>query len=377
MNQVIRASSDEDFSKMGLEDFLFRNTNYQTMVDGTTLGLEKITLESVKSHYRDFFSSANLTIGIAGNYPPKFTARLQEAMQKLPQKNKEIPAITKVASPDGINVEIIAKENAMGSAIFMGFPLPVTRTDDEFAALMVANSWLGEHRKSYSRLYQKIREARSMNYGDYSYIEWYENGGQNMLPPPGVPRSNNYFSIWIRPVQTGESLRKQYSELAEIKTGHAHFAIRMALREMQMLIDNGLTDEDFELTKKFLLSYMKLYIQTPSRQLGYLMDSKFYGRKDYIAEMQTLLQKLSLDDVNNAIKKYWQTQRMFITIVTDDSEATPLYSSLMNNEKSPMSYSDQLKSTLPPELLREDEAVSGYSLNIRKVSIVKAAEMFR
>ena len=39
----------------------------------------------------------------------------------------------------------------------------------DVAALMVANSWLGEHRKSYSRLYQKIREARSMNYGDYSY----------------------------------------------------------------------------------------------------------------------------------------------------------------------------------------------------------------
>ena len=35
----------------------------------------------------------------------------------------------------------------------------LTRSNNDFAALMVANSWLGEHRKSYSRLYQKIREG--------------------------------------------------------------------------------------------------------------------------------------------------------------------------------------------------------------------------
>jgi zinc protease len=55
--------------------------------------------------------------------------------------------------------------------------MDITRAKDDFAALMVANSWLGEHRKSYSQLYKKIREARSMNYGDYTYIEWYDNGG--------------------------------------------------------------------------------------------------------------------------------------------------------------------------------------------------------
>ena len=116
--------------------------------------------------------------------------------------------------------------------------------DDEFAALMVANSWMGEHRKSYSRLYQKIREARSMNYGDYSYIEWYQAGGQNQLPPYGVPRSSNYWSIWIRPVQIASQLRAQYEELANVTVGHAHFALRMAIRELDLLIENGVHVQD-------------------------------------------------------------------------------------------------------------------------------------
>ena len=33
VNEVIRASSDEEYCKMGLEDLLFRGTNYQHMVN--------------------------------------------------------------------------------------------------------------------------------------------------------------------------------------------------------------------------------------------------------------------------------------------------------------------------------------------------------
>ena len=48
---------------------------------------------------------------------------------------------------------------------------------------MVANSYLGEHIAKRTAAYtSKIREKRSMNYGDYSYIEWYDNGGPANQP---------------------------------------------------------------------------------------------------------------------------------------------------------------------------------------------------
>ncbi len=84
-----------------------------------------------------------------------------------------------------------------------------------------------------------------MNYGDYTYIEWYQNGGGNMLPATGVPRTSNYFSFWIRPVQTAKGLKAQYPELNNITIGHAHFAIRMVLSEMNNLIQNGMTSREF------------------------------------------------------------------------------------------------------------------------------------
>ncbi len=377
VDQVIRASSDEEYSKKALEEFLFRGTNYQHLTSGTTQGLKSITLEDAKSHYKNFFTRSNITIGIAGNYSPEFLTRIKSDMNALSPVAPVVPAPGKAKMPDGMNVEIVSKDNALGSAIFAGFPIDITRAKDDFAALMVANSWLGEHRKSYSRLYQKIRESRSMNYGDYTYIEWYQNGGSNMLPAPGVPRSSNYFSIWIRPVQTAKGLKGQYPELSDINIGHAHFALRMVLKEMDALIQKGMTQENFELTKDFLRSYMKLYVQSPERQLGFLMDANFYGRKDYIMEMDNLLSKLTLADVNTAIKKYWQTKNMDVLVITDKSEAEPLAKSLRENAPSPMSYSNNLKSALSKDILEEDKTVEKYPMPVKSVNIVSSDDTFR
>ena len=248
---------------------LFRGTNYQHMKQGTSAGVTAITLDDVKKHYAEFFTRANLMIGIAGGYDDAFLAMLRRTWQRFRERPPRSPSRA-ARTPDGVVVEIVAKDDAFGSAIFTGVPLKVTRASDEFAALMVANSYLGEHRKSYSKLYQEIRATRSMNYGDYSYIEWYEGGGGNMLPPPGVPRTSNYFSIWIRPVQIAAQLRQQYPELADVPIGHAHFALRMAFYELGQLVNNGMTEEQFEATRTFLRSYVKLYVQTPSDRLGYL-----------------------------------------------------------------------------------------------------------
>ena len=375
--QVIRTSSDEEYSKKALEDLLFRGTNYQHMVAGTVSGIAQLTLASCKEHYSKYFRQDNLTVGIAGNYETSLLNRLKADIKKLPAGVPDLPQPGAPNKPDGIDVEIIAKQGALGSAIFTGAPLAITRADDDFAALMVANSWLGEHRKSYSRLYQKIREERSMNYGDYSYIEWYSNGGGNMLPPSGVPRTSNYFAIWIRPVQIAKGLKEQYPELAEITIGHAQFALRMAIRELNNMITKGMSQEDFELTRTFLRSYIKLYIQTPESQLGFLMDSRFYGRKDYIGEIDALMAKVTLEDVNRAIKKYWKSDAMFVTIVTDVSEAEPLAESLKKNLPSPMSYSDSLRESLPETLLKEDNEVATFKLNVKSVKIVDSNKTFQ
>jgi zinc protease len=377
VDQVIRASSDEEYSKMALEDLLFRGTNYQHMVQGKTASVNSITLEDVRDHYNNFFTRNNLMIGIAGSYSKEFLEILKNDLSNLSGVEPQVPQAPEVNMPEGIKVEIVAKENAFGSAIYTGFPMNITREDDEFAALMVANSYLGEHRKSYGRLYQQIREIRSMNYGTYSYIEWYPSGGGNMLPPSGAPRRANYFSLWVRPVQIAKQLKMQYEELSDIEVGHAHFALRMALREVDKIIKDGLTQEEFEAARTFLRSYIKLYPRNLAEQIGYLMDSRFYDRRNFVEEFDKLLADLTLDDVNNAVKKHWQVENMYVTIITDQSEAEALARSLKENTSSPMSYANIVKAGLPSEVLSEDDEAAGYRLNVTSVEIVDSKETFK
>ncbi len=377
VDQLVRASSDEDYSKFALEHQLFRGGNMGHLVQGTSASVKSITLDDIQAHYRKAFTRHNVSIGIAGNYRDALLSRFKADMSELPDTTFAPASPSKARLASGIEVKIISKQGAFGSAIFTGAPLGITRAEDEFAALMIANSWMGEHRKSYSRLYQKIRETRSMNYGDYSYIEWYSQGGNFQLPPSGVPRTSNYWAIWIRPVQIATQLKGQYEELANISIGHAHFALRMAIREFDLLIKNGMTEGDFEATRTFLRSYSKLYAQSPSQQLGWLMDSRFYGRSDYLAELDTLLENATLEQVNASLRKHWQTENMFVTIVTDESEAKALADSLIGNIPSPMSYSDLVRSGLASEVLKEDEEVAKYHLNIRKVTIVESADTFQ
>ena len=79
-------------------------------------------------------------------------------------------------------------------------PIEVTRSHPDFAALSVARAWLGEHRSSMSHLYQRIRELRGMNYGDYAYIEAFPGGMFQFFPEPNVARRAQLFEVWIRPV---------------------------------------------------------------------------------------------------------------------------------------------------------------------------------
>lgn len=376
VTEDIPNNNDEELSKLVLDTLLYANHPYEHLIEGTEAALQKMTLDDVKSFYKKYFTQANLMVGMAGGYDDAFKQRVMKDVEKLPKGSvlrKEIPH---PAMPDGTVVRIISKPNTFGSAVFMGYPLKIDRSNDEFAALMVANSYLGEHRKSYGQLYSKMRSLRSLNYGDYSYIEWYPQGHSVQLPLSGYPRKTNFFSIWIRPVQ----IAKQFAGiegLQQPELGNGHFVIRQSLRELQHLVDKGLTEEDFNRTRNFLIGYMKLYIQSQTSRLGFLMDSRFYGRQDYINDMIGLLKKLTLDDVNAAIRKHFQTQNIYVAVITDDSEAEKLAESIRKNGSAPIVYTPLVSKGLPKEVVEEDKEIDAYRLNVRQVEVIDSKTLFR
>jgi zinc protease len=390
VNTSMINTNDEALSKYVLEAELFKGHPYAHPTEGLQASVKSITLADVKAHFANYFTKNNLVLGIAGNYSAAFLEKYKADFMALPEGKKGLIDLPSVPMPKGIETSIIAKEKTFGSALFMGFPMDLTRSKDDFAAMMVANSYFGEHRKSYSLLYQKMREARSLNYGDYSYIEWYPAGHSVQLPLTGTPRRANYFAIWIRPVQIakqlanvkgnigaqGEFITNMESGSETAKLGQAHFVLRQSLRELKALVEKGLSQEDFNLTRDFIRGYSKQYIRNQTLRLGYLMDSYAYGREDFIMEMDVLLAKLTREDVNNAIKKYLQFDNMKVAIITDTSEAEKLAKSIKNKTVSPIIYKAGVFSGMSKELLEEDKKIMNFDYKVGKTKVTNSKKLF-
>ncbi|MGH2567633.1 MAG: M16 family metallopeptidase, partial [Bacteroidota bacterium] len=180
LENTLRYASDEELGKAVLYNGIYTGTPYGHITAGTIEAVKGITLEDVKGFYAKYYTRDNLVIGLGGGYDDALLETVKKDLATLPAG-----AVQPVPKPspqklDGVRVTIVEKD-APATAISMGYPIEVLRGTKEWYALAIANSWLGEHRNSASHLYQVIREKRGLNYGDYSYIEHYPNGGQLML----------------------------------------------------------------------------------------------------------------------------------------------------------------------------------------------------
>ncbi len=365
LEKTLRFASDEELGKAALTEAIFDGTPYHHPVAGTVAGLSSITLDDVTSFYRTHYTREATAVALGGGYGDDLPGRFAATLQQLPEGTA--PAIREIQTTaiSGRRVLLVDKPGADASISF-GFPIEARRGERDFYALWIANSWLGEHRNSSSHLFKVIREARGMNYGDYSYIEVFPNGGRRQMPPTGVARRHQIFEVWIRTLPNDQAL----------------FALRAALRELQSLVDGGMSEEDFELTRSFLSKYYLHFAETTSQRLGYRLDDRFYeidgeGHLARFGEMFRLpasggTQPITRDEVNAAIKKYLRYDDLMIAIVT--GEAEKLKAAIIADEPSPMTYA----SDKPEEVLAEDKIIEVYPLQVAEdaVRIVPVNEIF-
>jgi zinc protease len=107
-------------------------------------------------------------------------------------------------------------------------------------------------------------------------------------------------------------------------------------------------------------------------QLGYALDSRWYGIGEFTSYMRDRLSKLTLDDVNGAIKRHLSPDRLSIVIVTKDAAA--LKQALVSDAFSPIKYDGEK----PATLLDEDKMVGALKLNLTadRVRITPIADVF-
>ena len=336
----LRGNNDEELGKEVLYNELYAGHPYGHHDAGTVSALRKMTLADLQAFYKTHYAQDNLILGIAGGYPEAFLERMKKDFQQLPAKQAATPQWKNPAPRPGIRLTMVEKDTR-SVAYSMGFPIDVRRGHPDYPALLVAQAYFGQHRTSGGRLYNRLREIRGLNYGDYAYIEYFPSGMFRFEPEPNLGRLSQIFQIWIRPVEPPT----------------AHFALRLALFEFDKLVRDGLSKEDFERWRNFVSKNVNLLVKTKSAELGYAIDSAYYGIPEYGRYVQDSLAKLTVEDVNQAIRRRLQTKNLQVVVVAKGCEE--LKKKFLSNAPSPMTYN----SPKPTEILEEDKLVERFKID--------------
>ncbi len=353
--QDLREANDEELGKERLQANVFAGTPYGHPALGTVAGIRGLTLDDVKSFVRQRYVRGDVVVGLGGALPSDLVPRLQRELAALPEGGAPPPTQIAARRPEGIEVEIVEKETR-GTALSLGHPIDVVRGHPDFVALWLARAWLGEHRSSTSHLYQRIREVRGMNYGDYAYIEAFPRGMFQSIPDPNLGRRAQLFEMWIRPVLPR----------------NAHMALRIAIHELRKLIDEGLGEEDFESTRAYLMKNVLVMTARQEDRVGYALDAHWYGTPEFTAYLRDGLQRLTRQQVNAALKRHLSSRVLSIVAVTKDAKA--LAAALVADGPSTVTY----EADKPPELLEEDRRIGAMKLGIRPeaVRITRVEDVF-
>jgi len=316
----LRQGDDENLGKESLQELMFREHPYGHLTLGHASDLKSMTLQELQQHAARVFAGERLTVGVSGGYPASLGQELARAFASLPGK-APAPAEIPEARPHRPRFLLVEKISD-STAISIGVLWNLSRQDQDWPAMSIARSAFGEHRQTNGRLMQRLREARGLNYGDYAYIEHFEQeGGDAVSAQTGRARHQQELTIWLRPVRDENRL----------------FALRAALRELERSLGGDpFSPEEVEQTKGFLDGYILLFDQTDARKLGYALDDQFYGMPGFLAAWRASLRRVTADQVNAAWRKWIDPSKLEIVLAGKDMAAVK--KTVLAGDPTPIQY---------------------------------------
>lgn len=353
----LRGNNDEELAKEVLYEAVYGAEHpYGRLSAGHAGDLESITLDDVRGYFEQHFTAERVRVGLSGQAGDAFREQLVADLNRLGRGHA--PALdTQAPEAAGQRQAIIIEKETPAVAVSFGWPIDVRRGHPDWPALWLLRSYLGEHRNSSALLYQRIREERGMNYGNYAYIEYFPNGMFRTSPEPNYARDNDLFQIWLRPLRDNND---------------ALFATRAALFELQRLREEGIPEERFEATRDFLMKSTAIHTAAGRARLGYAMDSQWFGIPPFLEYVRAGLAGLTVEQVNDVIDRYLDPSGAQFVFVA--RQAQELAAALAADTPSPIQYNTDK----PAALLEEDEQIARLPLQLapERIRVIDVETVF-
>ena len=284
LGEIQRKSTDFDFvASQELKAILFKGSVLAEPTMGTKESIEALSQQDIQ----DFINAHIVTsraITVVGGDLSEEEARLgvSKLLGVLAKGSTE--KLPYIAVNPKTHEEIVRKQTEQ-AYLYFGSPYNMKTGDDEYYKSRVATFILGSSGFG-SRLMEEIRVKKGLAYSAYARVQ--------------VNRSHAYFSGYLQTkLESQQEAQKSVNEV--IKT----------------FVDKGVTQEELDQAKKFLMGSEPLRVETLSQRLGRTFLDYYKG--DPLDNAQLELKKieaLELKDLNDFIARHTEILQLSYAIVT-------------------------------------------------------------
>ena len=252
---------------------------------GNAESLEQISLKDVKKYYQTRFSPTVSSVVIVGDIDKDSVLAKLNFLKTW--KSKEVKSYQEKATPsiDKTKIYFVNKENAPQSEIKIGYmALPYDATGNYYKAALM-NYVLGG--AFNSRINLNLRELHSYTYG---------------------ARSGFY----------GGKYAGTYTASASVRADATDSSVVEFMKEIEKYATEGITEEELLFTKQSIGQREALKYETAGQKAGFIKRILVYNlAANYVEEQNSIVDKLTVEEINELAKRYLPYDNMIILVVGD------------------------------------------------------------
>ena len=251
------------------------------------------TVEDVRRFYEERYGGRSLVVAIVGDVS---AAEVQKQFAE---------SFGEFAGPESIEIEVadparagarretvLVREKA-NVDIMLGSAAPLRRDAADYYAATIANSALGESTLS-SRLGLQVRDREGLTYGIASRFR-----------APSLAAGPWYIAVSVNP-------------------SNVERAIESSLAVLRDYVERGIGDEELADEKSAAIGSFKVSLSTNAGLAESLWNAEFYRLgADFIDRYPRLIEAVTADEVNAAIRKYFRPDHLTVVVAGDYETPSP------------------------------------------------------
>ena len=280
------SAKENDFDYVAsneLKSIMFKGTPLANPASGTIKTVSAITLEDVKGFIKEHLVSSRLIVAVGGDVSfeelkPKLIEIIKAMRVGKSQKLKHYDVVAKAS-------ESVLYRDTQQAYLYFGTPYHMNVSDKDYYKARVATFILGTGGFG-SRLMEEIRVKKGLAYSAYARVN--------------ITKSSSYLSGYLQTKL--ESLDDAKSTVVKV---------------FKNFVKNGVTKDELEQTKKFLLGSEPLRVETMNQRLSRTFQEYYRGFElGHSQKELKLIKELKLKDLNDFIKEHNEILDMSFAIVT-------------------------------------------------------------